>query len=543
MIPAISFALALFLSTALVPVGIRYAAALGLVDEPDENRKFHSQPVPRVGGVAIVVAFFLPVLVWMNNIGSLSSFLIGAGIIAVFGFLDDRHDLNYRWKFFGQIIAVAVFVLGNLEITKTPFLGLGDVVPWLSYPIVALFLLGVTNAVNLSDGLDGLAAGSSLLSLGFLAFLSYGAADYAYTIIAVAAMGGLTGFLRFNTHPASVFMGDTGSQFLGYVAGCLSLMVTQSENLAVSPVLPLLIMGLPILDTLMVIALRLRDGVSPFKPDRRHLHHQFLATGMQHYQAVAALYVLNFILLLLAYLVRYSDDLSVFETYLMFAAISLGALMFIKHSPVVQRRRQRLVENKERRNLWLRKMHWLHSYGAVLIQVLLGSVWVVYIVVGTGNEAWLRAPVVLALVLGAIYWWYFRFENRLAGRVLFYTVSVLVVFSLSSGSVVELPSWRSLNILDLSLALLVVLLALVIRTTRKEHFKLDTQDILVLLVLLSAPILNFGQISQNDMVGGIVRLAILLYAAEFVVSRLQRPAVASCCAAGTLAIYLGKSFL
>jgi len=543
MIPAISFALALFLSTALVPVGIRYASALGLVDEPDEKRKFHSEPVPRVGGVAIVLAFFLPVLVWMNNIGGLSAFLIGAGIIAVFGFLDDRHNLNYQWKFFGQIIAVAVFVVGNLEITKTPFLGLGDVVPWLSYPVVALFLLGVTNAVNLSDGLDGLAAGSSLLSLGFLAFLSYGAADYAYTIIAVAAMGGLTGFLRFNTHPASVFMGDTGSQFLGYVAGCLALMVTQSENLAVSPVLPLLILGLPILDTLMVIALRLRDGVSPFKPDRRHLHHQFLATGMQHYQAVAAIYVLNFILLFLAYLVRYADDFAVFETYLLFAAISLGALMFIKHSPVVQRRRQRLVENKERRNLWLRKMQWLHTYGASLIQVLLGSVWVLYILVGMGYESWLLFPVILALALGAVHWRFFRFENRLVARIIFYTASVLVVFSLSSGSIVELPSWRSLNILDLSLALLVVLLALVIRTTRKEHFKLDTQDILVLLVLLSAPILNFGEISQNDMVGGIVRLAILLYAAEFVVSRLQRPAVASCCAAVTLAIYVGKIFL
>lgn len=541
MVPAISFALALFLSTALVPVAIRYATAMGLVDEPDE-RKVHTQPIPRVGGVAIVAAFFLPVFIWISSFEGLAAFLVGAGIIAVFGFLDDRHDLNYKWKFFGQIVAVAVFMLGNLEINKLPFLGFGDgVLVWLGYPIVALFLLGVTNAVNLSDGLDGLAAGSSLLSLGFLAFLAYGAGDYAYTVIAVSAMGGLTGFLRFNTHPASVFMGDTGSQFLGYVAGCLALMVTQSENLPVSPVLPVLILGLPILDTLMVIALRLRDGVSPFKPDKRHLHHQFLATGMQHYQAVAAIYILNFVLLLLAYAVRFSSDIAVLQIYFLFAAVSLGGLMFMKHAPVAQRRRKRIAEKTERRNLWLRKIGWLHSRGAVLIQCLLGFIWVAFVIVGEGYEQWLGLPVIIAAVVVGLFWRRYQFDNKLLARIIFYAASVLVVYSVSAGSVIELPSWRSLNVLDLFLGVLIVLLALVIRTTRKEHFKLDTQDILVLLVLLSAPLLNLGAGSQSEMVGGIVRLAILLYAAEYIVSRLQRPVVATVAAGIVLLIYLSKA--
>ena len=138
---AISFALALFISTALVPVAIRYASALGLVDEPDGDRKIHVNPIPRCGGLAIIMAVFIPTLFWLGDVSSLSGFFIGAAIIAVSGFLDDRYDLDYKWKFIGQIIGVAVFLLGNVEITKTPFLGLGDITPWLSYPLMALLFL------------------------------------------------------------------------------------------------------------------------------------------------------------------------------------------------------------------------------------------------------------------------------------------------------------------------------------------------------------------------------------------------------------------
>jgi UDP-GlcNAc:undecaprenyl-phosphate GlcNAc-1-phosphate transferase len=307
MIIAISFALALFLSFVLVPLASRYANALGLMDAPDE-RKVHSQAIPRAGGIAIVIAFFVPALFWLSDIASLLGFFSGAAIIAVFGFLDDRHNLNYKWKFLGQILGVAIFLASNIEITKTPFLGLGDLLPWVSYPVMAIFILGVINAVNLSDGLDGLAAGSSLLSLGFIALLGYSAAEYTIAIIAVSAMGALTGFLRFNTHPATIFMGDTGSQFLGYVTGCLAIMLTQAPSLAVSPVLAILIVGLPILDTFLVMILRLYAGASPFKPDKQHLHHQLLSRGLMHYQAVGAIYLLSFSLLACAYVVRYQSD-------------------------------------------------------------------------------------------------------------------------------------------------------------------------------------------------------------------------------------------
>lgn len=543
MVSAISFALALFLSSALIPVVVRYAGVLKLVDLPDGNRKIHCEPIPRVGGIAITLAFFVPAVFWLNDVDSLISFLLGGAIIAVFGFMDDRHDLNYKWKFFGQIIAVVVFLTGNIEITKTPFLGLGDVAPWISYPILMLFILGVTNAVNLSDGLDGLAAGSSLLSLGFLAFLAYAAAEYSFTIIAVSAMGALTGFLRFNTHPATVFMGDTGSQFLGYVAACLAVMVTQSGQLAVSPMLAVVIVGLPILDTLMVMLLRLRDGNSPFKPDKRHLHHQFLAIGFKHYQAVAAIYVLNFILLGIAYLVRYQSDVFVLGSYFLFCGLTLGLIAFFKYSKYSQQRRARLAEKTERRNDVFRKMHWLHLHGANVVQYLLGGIWLGLTLIGTHTSGRLDLLVLGTLVALLVYWRVYNFENRFIARVIFYIVCVLSVFLLSYSMDIDLPSWRALTLLDLPILLLVVVLALAIRTTRKNQFRMDTQDVLVLLVLLAAPLLTLGVNDEKVMVGAIVRLIVLLYASEYIITRIKRPVGAAALAMMTMVIYLIASYI
>ena len=156
--------------------------------------KSMSNPIPRCGGLAIIIAVFIPTMFWLSDVSALSGFFIGAAIIALSGFVDDRYDLDYKWKFAGQIIGVAVFLLGNVEITKTPFLGLGNLTPWISYSIMALFILGVTNAVNLSDGLDGLAAGSSLLSLGFIGYLSYVAGEMSLALVAGATMGGLVRF-------------------------------------------------------------------------------------------------------------------------------------------------------------------------------------------------------------------------------------------------------------------------------------------------------------------------------------------------------------
>ena len=516
---AISFALALFLSTVFVPVAMRYASVLGLVDEPDGERKIHSNPIPRCGGIAIIIAVFVPTLFWLGDVASLSGFFIGAAIIALFGFLDDRHDLNYKWKFAGQIIGVSVFLLGNVEITKTPFLGIGDLTPWLSYPLMALFVLGVTNAVNLSDGLDGLAAGSSLLSLGFIGYLSYVAGELSLTLVAAATMGGLLGFLRFNTHPASVFMGDAGSQFLGFVAACLAILATQSASSAVSPLIAVMVVGLPILDTLAVMLLRLRDGQSPFHPDKRHIHHQFLTLGLLHYQSVAALYVLNFLLLSIAFFMRFESDLLVLFSYLLFCMSTLGVIAFLKHSAFARRRRAIRAEVTERRNLWLRRVGWIYSHGALAIQYLLGVIWLA-LVFSTEKIDLSMSGISFAIVIITILTWKTSIQSRFYGRFLLYSTSVFSIFIATYQHDLSQLSWAEGKIfIDGLLLVLVVFLALSIRMTRRELFRLDTQDVLVLLLLLSSSVLVVGFDSGNQVLSAIIRLAVLLYAAEYIVGR------------------------
>jgi UDP-GlcNAc:undecaprenyl-phosphate GlcNAc-1-phosphate transferase len=518
---AISFAFALFLSTALVPVAIRYAPMLGLLDEPDGDRKIHVDPIPRCGGLAIIFAVLIPTLFWLSDVSALSGFFIGAAIIALSGFVDDRYDLDYKWKFAGQIIGVAVFLLGNVEITKTPFLGLGDLTPWISYSIMALFILGVTNAVNLSDGLDGLAAGSSLLSLGFIGYLSYVAGEVSLALIAGATMGGLLGFLRFNTHPASVFMGDAGSQFLGFVAACLAILATQSSSSAVSPLLAVMVVGLPILDTVAVMLMRVRDGQSPFHPDQRHIHHQFLMLGLLHYQSVAALYILNFSLLAIAYFMRFEADIYVLISYLLFCASTLGVIAFLKHSSFAQRRREVRAQQTERRNLWLRRLGWIHSHGASVIQYLLGAIWVGLVLVSDYSDPVLTSisfSIVAVTVLG----WNKIKESRLYIRFLLYSVSVISIFSATYQQSLSVLDWGEGKLyIDLLILALVCFLVLSIRMTRRELFRLDTQDILVLLVLGASSVLVVGFDSGDQILSAIIRLAVLLYASEYVVGRVK----------------------
>ena len=207
-------------------------------------------------------------------------FLCGIAVILLFGVWDDIRGLDYRLKFLGQITAVLIVVLyGGVVIRFVPLSGLEPLPDYVAIPFTVFALIGITNAVNLADGLDGLAGGITLLSLGMIGILAYPTGDTNVPLAAIAVIGSIVGFLRFNTYPARIFMGDGGSQFLGFSAGVLVVMLTQESNTALSPALTLMILGLPILDTGMVMAQRLHEGRSPFLPDKNHIHHKLLALG------------------------------------------------------------------------------------------------------------------------------------------------------------------------------------------------------------------------------------------------------------------------
>jgi len=317
--------LSVLLTTSLVAVLRPLALRLRMVDAPG-GRKVHSLPIPRVGGIAMAIGIFVPVLLWNYADRFVWAYLSGAAIIVAFGVADDSRDLRPRWKLVGQLAAALLVVyFGGVRIhTLGTLLPDGFQIPGgFAVPFTVLAIVGVTNAINLSDGLDGLAGGICLLTFCCIGYLAYLEEDFVLGLVALATAGAIFGFLRFNTYPASVFMGDTGSQLLGFTAITLSLDLTQG-NTPLSPVLPLILLGFPILDTLSVMAVRITAGRSPFLADRNHFHHNLLALGLQTTESVMVIYACQSLLVLSAFLFRFHSDGLLLGGYLAFSALVIA---------------------------------------------------------------------------------------------------------------------------------------------------------------------------------------------------------------------------
>lgn len=323
------FYIAFLLSTLMVPLSIRLGRSWGIVDKPDP-RKIHTSLIPRTGGLAIALGTLTALFAVLPSSRPLSGYLGGGAVILAFGIWDDMRDLNYKLKFLGQILAVLLFILlsdikisclGELWPGSTVFLGPASIL------VTVIFVLAVINIINLSDGLDALAGGLSLLVLLACALLGYVQETLLPIAVALAVSGGLVGFMRFNMHPAEVFMGDTGSQFLGYSIGVCLMMLTQGESIY-SPVLPLFLLGTPVLDTAMVIYERIQSGNSPFKPDKNHLHHKLLRAGLSQEQAVISIYFLHFSLILIGFGIRFVQDYIALTVYILIFC----AIMFLRRA-------------------------------------------------------------------------------------------------------------------------------------------------------------------------------------------------------------------
>ena len=328
----LSFIVALGITTACTPLLLRWAPRIGLTDLPG-HRKVHTRAVPRIGGIAMAAGILIPTALIPQLTAPVLGLIAGLLVLLVFGVWDDRVDLDYRLKFLGQFLAVGLCMgVGGVRIESLT-LDTPVVLPnALSWALTFVFLVGVTNAVNLSDGLDGLAGGLAFLCLCAIAVLGATIGNVMVTTLALIESGAILGFLRFNTHPARIFMGDGGSQMLGFSIGVLAILATQGESGVLSASLPLLLLGLPILDTLTVIVRRLASGQSPFVSDRNHLHHHLLKLGFAHREAVVVVYCIQVALFLLAYFLRFQSDVLIMLVYAAFAALLLGSLGWAMHS-------------------------------------------------------------------------------------------------------------------------------------------------------------------------------------------------------------------
>lgn len=279
-------------SILITPLVKKLAFKIGATDKPNQ-RKVHEKIMPRLGGLAIYISFVVGFLILNPTEEYSLAVLIGATIIIITGIFDDMMELSAKVKFGGQLIAALVVVLyGGIQVDSInlPFGGVMDL-GFFGIPITILWIVGITNAINLIDGLDGLAAGVSSIALitisGMAMMMGYGFAACVAAIVAASTLG----FLIYNFHPAKIFMGDTGALFLGFILSVLSLLGFKSVTM-VSLIIPVIILGVPISDTFFAIIRRVVHKQPISAPDKSHLHHCLLKLGFTHRQSVIIIYAI-----------------------------------------------------------------------------------------------------------------------------------------------------------------------------------------------------------------------------------------------------------
>ncbi|MDQ0492629.1 glycosyltransferase family 4 protein [Paenibacillus brasilensis] len=298
----IGFVMALGLALLLTPLVKKFAVKVGAVDVPNA-RKVHTRIMPRLGGLGIFLAFLLSLLAILplvpdgmlssRDINFIAAFLIGGTLITLIGALDDRFDLNAKLKFLAQIAVACMVVFAfdiRVDFVNVPFQdAYSSLESWISIPLTIFWIVGVTNAINLIDGLDGLAAGVSGIAIGTIFVMALLMGNYMVAMLCLVLLGSIVGFLFFNFHPAKIFMGDTGSLFLGFCLAMLS-MLGFKQIAIVSFITPLIIIGVPLSDTFFAIVRRKLQKKPIFSPDKGHLHHCLRELGFSHRQTVLIIY-------------------------------------------------------------------------------------------------------------------------------------------------------------------------------------------------------------------------------------------------------------
>ena len=293
----VPFFIALIVSYAVTPGVKKLAIKIGAIDKPDE-RKVHTHVIPRLGGLAIYIGFMAAVLSSMPCFPEFFGFLLGAAAIVLLGIWDDIRNIPARVKLAGQIIAAAIPVAYGVQIewVTNPFGTILIIPEWLAVPVTVFWIVGFTNTVNLIDGLDGLAAGVSVIASISMFFMAVSMNQYLPAMILVAMSGAALGFLQYNFNPAKIFMGDTGSMLLGYTMAVVAVLGLVKTAATVALIVPIIALGVPIMDTLFAIIRRKMSGVPVFQPDKGHLHHRLLALGMTQKQAVLSMYMVSVLL-------------------------------------------------------------------------------------------------------------------------------------------------------------------------------------------------------------------------------------------------------
>src|SRR5918994_7283031 len=291
----------------MTPLVARLAPRIGGLDDSTDRPRVHARPVPRIGGMAIVLGTFVPALVFIDLNETLRAILFGAGGVAVVGLVDDIYGLRPWSKMLAVLAAALIPVLGadlTFRHITLPLIGDHDI-GWLGYPLTIVWITFLANLVNLIDGMDALAAGIVAIAAASFALLAASFGREETAALAAMVCGATVAFLRHNYHPATIFMGDTGALTLGFILGALAVEGALKNAATIALAAPLLIMAVPLLDTGFVVAKRLKYGRRPWAPDHNHFYHRFLRIGHTQRRTAAYLHAWAFTLACYAMLLRF----------------------------------------------------------------------------------------------------------------------------------------------------------------------------------------------------------------------------------------------
>ena len=301
------------ISYLVVPYIIELANKIGAIDVPKDTRRVHKTPIPRIGGLAIFIGFLISALLFIPPNTKVLATLLASGIMIIMGIIDDISPLKAKTKLLIQIFCASIIIWAGIRIDffTHPFennILIG--VRLLSLPITMFWIVGITNTVNLIDGLDGLAAGISTIAALTLAVVAITSGQYLTATLIMGVAGGAVGFLPYNFNPAKIFMGDTGSLFLGFILSVASILGTIKGATILAVIIPLFALAIPILDTSFAIVRRFLAGKPIMEADKGHLHHRLLAKGLSQKKTVLYLYLIASLLGLSSLLLQKSDFIS-----------------------------------------------------------------------------------------------------------------------------------------------------------------------------------------------------------------------------------------
>jgi UDP-GlcNAc:undecaprenyl-phosphate GlcNAc-1-phosphate transferase len=513
-----SFVAAMAISMVLIPLMSRLAPLIGLVDIPNE-RKVHAVPVPRVGGIGLVIGSLVPLMMLLEPSALTQSFVYGGSVLFLFGLWDDVFEIGHYPKFIGQIAsALIVIFYGDLYVTSFPFVP-GELAPEIGIPFTVVAFVGAINAINHSDGLDGLAGGESLFSLGAISLLSFlvTGGEVALTV-AITVIGGILGFLRYNAHPARVFMGDSGSQFIGFTLAFLAIYLTQVIDPGLSPAVVLFLFGLPIADILAVFYMRARSGMNVFRATRNHVHHRLLDLGFVHRESVIIIYSIQMVFVTTGVLLRQESNLLLVILYVVYCASIFGLINWAERTGWKAARNQsgadRLMSHDLTKNLLVVLPR---KFMAVSIPVFLigGSVLVSYVPDDFSKTALLVSGlIVIDLFTGSG-------QRSIMRRALIYVIAAQVAYLWMRYS----PPFILGGFADMAAVLFFALVAVAFAAAvkfsprrRKIEFELTATDYLVAFCLLAVLIVSRGGMLGIGNISFVVQLIIVFYACELLIT-------------------------